>query len=82
LAVCWKWFGSKNSSLLEVCKGVAAELAACWKVHKGVMAELAPRFSGRNLGNGYALFGMGLAAIIFWGVFATTLPTPGPGSKR
>jgi hypothetical protein len=48
-----------------VCKGVAAELAACWKVHKGVMAELAPRFSGRNLGNGYALFGIGLAAIIF-----------------
>ena len=27
LLVCWKRFGSKNSSLLEVCKGVAAELA-------------------------------------------------------
>jgi hypothetical protein len=28
LAAYWKWFGSKNSSLLEVYKGVAAELAA------------------------------------------------------
>ena len=23
LAVCWNWFGSKNSSLFEVCRGVA-----------------------------------------------------------
>jgi hypothetical protein len=29
IAACWKWFGSKNSSLFKECKGVAAELAAC-----------------------------------------------------
>lgn len=28
LPVCWKWFGSQNSSLFEACKGVAAALAA------------------------------------------------------
>ena len=39
LAACWKWFGSKNSSLFKVCKGVAAELAACWKRCKGAMVE-------------------------------------------
>jgi hypothetical protein len=48
------------------------------------MAELAPRFSGRNLGNGFALFGIGLAATIF----GASLPphfqplTPAPRAKR
>jgi hypothetical protein len=57
---------SKISSLLEVVwqhnwlfvgSGLVAKIA-------GGVAELAPRFSGRNLGNGFALFGIGLAAII------------------
>jgi hypothetical protein len=54
----------KISSLLEVVwqhnwlfvgSGLVAKIA-------GVMAELAPRFSGRNLGNGFALFGIGFMA--------------------
>jgi hypothetical protein len=76
----------KISSLLEVVwqhnwlfvgSGLVAKIA-------GVMAELAPRFSGRNLGNGFALFGIGLAAIIF----GASLPphfqplTPAPRAKR
>lgn len=60
IAACWKWCGTRtgcllevvwyqNSSLFKVCKGVAAELAACWKRCKGAMAEPASGLSGETL---------------------------------
>ncbi len=48
LAACGKWFGSKNSRLFKVFKGVAAELAARWKRRKSVMEEPAPGLSEGN----------------------------------
>jgi hypothetical protein len=42
---------------LERYKSIATKIAVCQRVHKGAVAPLNPRFSRRNIENGFALFG-------------------------
>jgi hypothetical protein len=70
IAACQKWCGTRTGCLLEV---VWYQNSSFFKVREGVAAELAAfwkRCNGRNVENGFALFSIGPAAIIF----GATLP--------